>query len=232
MSTSDKIMTKIGKSGLKIDEEIPKTYIFRLGAKYVLMRIRGFIRSIFYKNISGTIFIGKKVRMYCKSKITIGRNSKIHDYSKIDALSTDGVRIGRNVVLGRGTTIECTGTIRNIGKGISIGNNTSFSNDCFFGCAGGVYIGDDVVGGQYIRFHSENHNYGDLDKLIKDQGITRKGIFIDDNCWIGSGAVFLDGVTLGKGCVVAANAVVTKSFPENSVIGGVPAKILKNRGGK
>ena len=51
-----------------------------------------------------------------------------------------------------------------------------------------------------------------------------------NNCWIGAGAVFLDGAELGDGCVVAANAVVTKQFPANSIVGGVPAKVLRERG--
>ena len=49
------------------------------------------------------------------------------------------------------------------------------------------------------------------------------------NCWIGAGAVFLDGSSIGSGCIVSANAVVTKKFPDNVIIGGIPAKILKNR---
>ncbi len=57
-----------------------------------------------------------------------------------------------------------------------------------------------------------------------------KGIKIGNNCRIGAGVVFLDGAELGDGCVVAANAVVTKKFPDNSVIGGMPAKLIKERG--
>lgn len=99
-----------------------------------------------------------------------------------------------------------------------------------FGAAGGIEIGDDVVAGQFIRFHSENHNYNDISKLIRNQGVSHKGIKVGNNCWIGAGVVFLDGAELGDGCVVGTNAVVTKNFPENSVIVGVPAKIIKKRG--
>ena len=137
--------------------------------------------------------------------------------------------LGNYVVLGRNTRIESTGGLQSVGKGVKIGDRSTFGNDCFFGAAGGVEIGDDVVAGQYIRFHSENHSYDDTDVLIKDQGVTHEGIRIGNNCWIGSGAVFLDGSELGDGCVVAANAVVTKKFPANSVIGGVPAKMIKKR---
>ena len=143
-----------------------------------------------------------------------------------------GVQLGNQVVLGRNTRIECTGGLQCIGKGVKIGNRTTFGNDCMFGAAGGIEVGDDVVAGQFIRFHSENHNYNDLTKLIREQGVSHKGIKIGDNCWIGAGAVFLDGAELGDGCVVGANAVVTKKFPDNVVLAGIPAKIVKNRDGR
>jgi acetyltransferase-like isoleucine patch superfamily enzyme len=69
----------------------------------------------------------------------------------------------------------------------------------------------------------------DLNLAIRLQGVSRKGIKIGKNCWIGSKVTILDGVEIGDSCIVAAGAVVNKSFPSNSVIGGVPAKILKSR---
>jgi acetyltransferase-like isoleucine patch superfamily enzyme len=189
----------------------------------------GGYRSIGYGDIASSVFIGSHVKLYSKGQIKIGSKTKIQDFTKIDALSSKGVDIGDNCVIGENCRIECTGSFEHIGKGVKIGNWTSFGSDCYFGAAGGIEIGDDVVAGQYIRFHSENHNYADVSKLIKDQGVTHKGIKIGNNCWIGAGAVFLDGATLGDGCVVGANAVVTKTFPPNSVVAGVPAKIIKKR---
>lgn len=229
MSIKRIIFKFLGKENFEIDEKVSSYYIFRLCIKYGLMLIRGRIISFGYKNISSNIFIGKKVKLYEKKKIRIGNKTKIHDNSKIDALSLDGVKLGENVTLGKNTIIECTGSIESIGKGIIIGNRTSFADNCFFGAAGGITIGDDVICGQFIRFHSENHNYSDKNKLIKEQGTTHKGIKIGNNCWIGAGVVFLDGAELGNGCVVGANAVVTKRFPDNSIIAGVPAKLIKQR---
>ena len=59
--------------------------------------------------------------------------------------------------------------------------------------------------GQNIRFHSENHNYKDINIPIRMQGVTNKGIKIGNDCWIGAGVVFLDGVVVGNGCVIGAN---------------------------
>lgn len=219
-----------GKYNFEIDKRISRRYILRLCWKYGWMMVRGRIVSFGYSEIASNIFLGRKVKLYEKKYLKIGKKTKIHNGVKIDALSIEGVKIGNHVVIGHNTTIECTGGLQNVGKGIVIGNRTTFGSNCFFGAVGGIEIGDDVVAGQFIRFHSENHNYSDLDVLIKDQGVSHKGIKIGNNCWIGAGAVFLDGAELGDGCVVAANAVVTKKFLRNSIVGGIPAKIIKVRG--
>lgn len=229
MNIKKKLMKLAGKEDFKLDSKITISYILMLCWNYGWMMIRGKLKSFAYPNISNSVFIGKKVKLFCKKKMKIGEKVKIKNYVKIDALSTNGVRIGNNCVLGENTKIECTGGLENIGKGVYIGNNTTFGSDCYFGAAGGITIGNDVIGGQYIRFHSENHKYSDLSRLIKDQGVTHKGIKIGNNCWIGAGVVFLDGAELGNGCVVGANAVVTGKFDENVVIGGIPAKVLKKR---
>lgn len=97
------------------------------------------------------------------------------------------------------------------------------------GCAGGIEIGDDTIIGNYVSFHSENHNFQVRDIPIRLQGVNRKGIKIGQNCWIGAKATILDGTQIGNGCVIAAGAVVSGIFPDNVVIGGVPARIIKNR---
>lgn len=226
-----KLLLKIaGKDNFALDSNISTHYLLRICWKYGWMMVRGKLVAMANRKIASNVFVGRGVHLLEKRKITIGRKTKLHNYVKIDALSIEGVTIGDNVVLGCNSVIECTGGLSNVGKGISIGNRSTFGNDCFFGAAGGVTVGNDVVAGQYVRFHSENHNYSDLSELIKDQGVTHQGITIGNNCWIGAGAVFLDGAVLGDGCVVAANAVVTKKFPSNAVVGGVPAKLIKMRG--
>lgn len=218
-----------GKENFHLDERIPFSYLFRICRKYGAMIVRGFFFSFGHKNISKWIFIGHHVKTLHKKSLFIGNKVKLHDCVYIDALSEQGVTLDDQAALGRGTRIECTGSLQHIGKGISIGKRTSFGNDCFFGAAGGIEIGEDVIAGQFIRFHSENHKYSDQDTPIRDQGTTHKGIKIGNNCWIGSGVVFLDGAELGDGCIAAANAVVSGKFPQNSVIGGVPARFIKKR---
>ena len=148
----------------------------------------------------------------------------------IDALSTDGILFGKNVSIGSYTCIECSGTLRDIGKGLTVGSNVGLGRNCFYGCAGGIKIGSNTIIGNFVSMHSENHNFSKNDIPIRLQGVNRKGITIGENCWIGAKVTVLDGTEVGNGCVVAAGAVLSgKIYPSNSIIGGVPAKVIKNR---
>lgn len=229
MNIIDILLKIAGKDNFQLDSKIDTGYILRQCWKYGWMMVRGRAFSFRYEKIAKNVFVGKNVKVVEKKHLTIGQKTKLQDGVYIDALSRDGVSIGDSAVIGRNTRIECTGGLQNIGKGVKIGNRTTFGNDCMFGAAGGIEIGNDVVAGQFIRFHSENHNYNDLTKLIREQGVSHKGIKIGNNCWIGAGAVFLDGAELGDGCVVGANAVITKKFPDNVVVVGIPAKIIATR---
>ena len=135
-----------------------------------------------------------------------------------------GCYVGKNVVLGAGTVLYPNVTIfdnSSIGKNTTIWSGTVIRERS--------EIGNDCIVGQYFSCHPENHNYQDRKSLIRLQGVNRKGIQIGDNCWIGSKVTILDGVKIGSGSIIAAGCVVNKSFPANSIIGGVPAKLLKIR---
>ena len=143
--------------------------------------------------------------------------------------NNSAIRFGSHVSIGCFTRIECTGSFAHLGEGFVCGNHCGLGTNAFYGAAGGITLGDNVIVGNYVSFHSENHIFSDTTTPIRLQGTSHKGIFIGDDCWIGAKATILDGVHLGKGCVVAAGAVVTKSFPDNVVIGGIPAEVLKKR---
>ena len=141
----------------------------------------------------------------------------------------EGVVFGNNVSIGAFSRIVVSTSLHHLGVGIRIGNHVGIGEYAYLGGGGGLHIGDECIIGQYFSCHPENHLFGDLDTAIRFQGVTRNGIKVGSNCWIGSKVTLLDGVALGEGCVVAAGSVVTQSFPPFSVIGGVPAKLLKMR---
>ena len=211
----------VGKEGFKLDDAIPLSYLVRTCITYAASVMRGAIRGFGFASKSGSVLFGPRVKIRCKSKISLGSKVRLRDGVFIDALSTDGVNLGDRALLGRNTRVECTGSFAHIGKGVSIGRDSTFGSDCYFGAAGGIEIGNDVMAGQYVRFHSENHVADDVDKPIREQGVTHLGISIDDDVWIGAGVVFLDGAHVGRGSIVAANAVVTAGeYPAYSILGG------------
>jgi len=160
---------------------------------------------------------------------TAGGLVRVGGYSRVDCTSREGIELGRNFKLGAFSHMVASGTLSELGQGIIIGDNVGISEFAYLGGAGGLRIGSDVIVGQYFSTHPENHIFADPNVPIRMQGVTRKGIEIGSDCWIGAKVTVLDGVTLGRGCVVAAGSVVIGSFPDYSIIGGVPARVLKMR---
>ena len=111
----------------------------------------------------------------------------------------------------------------------SIGNNSALGINCHIQ-EGGVSIGDNVLMGPDVWIFTTNHNFSDITKPICMQGNEPpKAVVIEDDCWIGSRVTILPGVRVKKGCVVGAGTVLTKTYPEYSVIVGNPGKVVKSR---
>jgi acetyltransferase-like isoleucine patch superfamily enzyme len=112
---------------------------------------------------------------------------------------------------------------------ISIGNNCAIGMFNYLDGNGQLIIGDDVHIGQHVCIYTANHRFSDPDTVIHKQGLDNQTVTIANDVWIGSHVVVLAGVAIGKGVVIAAGAVVTKDVPENCIVAGVPAKIVKKR---
>lgn len=110
------------------------------------------------------------------------------------------------------------------GKNIVIGKNVFFNSGCKLQDQGGITIGDGTLLGHNVVLATLNHS---LDPAHR-KDIIPAPICIGENVWIGANATVLPGVTIGDGAVIAAGAVVTKDVPKNAIVGGVPAKIIKN----
>ncbi len=115
-----------------------------------------------------------------------------------------------------------------IGADISLGDNSGLGINCKV--RGPLTIGRDVMMGPDVIIYTENHETYRTDIPMRGQGSTLpQHVVINDDVWIGARAIILPGVTIGKGCIIAAGAVVTHDIPEFTIAAGVPAKPIKDR---
>lgn len=148
-----------------------------------------------------------------------GKGSCIRRRTRMDVLPFNKFEIGMN------STIEDFATVNNGVGDIIIGNNTRIGLGCVL--IGPVRVGNDIMFAQNIVASGLNHGYQDISLPPRLQPVETKEIIIDDDVWIGANSVITAGVHIGMHCIVAAGSVVTKSFPPYTVIGGNPAKVLK-----
>ena len=216
-----KLLDNSGKSYI-IDPKIPNALIYYSLSKRVFMLLRGILKT------GKKVFIGSNTKISNVANISFGKNVTIDNNCRIDGFSSEKIQFGDRVKIGGYSTLSATSHLSKFGKGLKIGNDSAVGQFTEFGAAGGIEIGNDVIMGSYISFHSENHNFSDNTKLIREQGVISKGIKIGNNVWVGAKVTFLDGCIVGDNSVVAAGAVVNGMYPNNSIIGGIPAKVLNS----
>lgn len=225
----EKAISSVKGERYRLDSAFTSGDLMSVVARRGFEALRGFVRGFRFKRRGGVMFIGKRVRIMHPSHISAGKGLILGEGVCINALCKDGVVLGDNVSIGAGSVLECTGVIRELGDGITIGNHVGFAQNAFISVRGSVEIGDDCIFGPHVSIFAENHVYRSRETPIRLQGATRKGVRIGSDCWFGANATVLDGVTVGDGCVVAAGAVVTKDVPPYSIVGGVPARVIGTR---
>lgn len=131
--------------------------------------------------------------------------------------------LGRWIHLGVDTALRChEGTL-------SLGDKSVLGRHVSVNCYLDVEIGAAALFADDIYVSDFDHNFGDLTRPIKDQGIAKARVRIEPDVWIGTKATVARGVVIGEGSVVGANAVVTRDLPPYSVAVGVPARVIKDR---
>jgi acetyltransferase-like isoleucine patch superfamily enzyme len=169
-------------------------------------------------------FINKRrLQSFKEKNVFLSDKVRIYEGVKLNTEHGGKIAIGNNCELLYGVLIMTYGGF------VEIGNNCSINPYTVLYGHGGLKIGNNVLIAGHTLIIPSNHNFDDLSKPIYHQGETKKGIVIEDDVWIGSGCRILDGVTIHSGAIVAAGAVVTKDVPPFSIVGGVPAKVIKMR---
>lgn len=187
------------------------------------------LRSLLYRLIlrmDGQAAIERNVRLRFASHIRLGHGSYLDENVYIHACPA-GVEIGANTLVMHGAVLHVY-NFRNLPHAwIRIGRDSLIGEYSVIRGQGGVTIGDRVYTSPMTQIIAVNHIFDDPKRPFIDQGITAEGITIEDDVWLGSAAVVTDGVHIGQGAVVAAGAVVTRDVPAHSVVGGVPARVIK-----
>ena len=176
--------------------------------RYWILGIRFLKFKITHPHIKteGFVFLGPKVEVYAR-----------RGYGRLT--------LGRWVWIGKGNAIRChEGNLR-------IGNKVVFGAKNTINCYLDIDIGDDCIFADWIYVCDFDHKYDDINVTIKKQGIVKSPVVIGRDCWIGEKSTVLRGVTVGEGSIIASHALVNRDVPPRSIVGGVPAKVLKTRTG-
>ena len=182
------------------------------------------------KNIFKRLRSGEPIRLndpeYSKIQEVVNRTIKL---SATLNTATDVKQIRECLSDIIGTRIDDSTTVfapfyTNFGKFIHLGKNVFINHACSFLDMGGITIEDEVLIGPKVNLITESHPLDPNDR----RALTTKPILIKRKAWIGAGVTILPGVTIGENAVVAAGAVVSKDVPDNTIVGGVPAKIIKS----
>jgi acetyltransferase-like isoleucine patch superfamily enzyme len=190
------------------------------------------LRALFYRlimRLEGTVAIEKGVRIRFADQIRLGSGAYIDERVYIHACP-QGVSIGERTFVMHGAVLHVY-NFRDLPHSfIRIGTDSLIGELNVLRGQGGITIGDRVYTAPLVQMLAVNHVFDDAERPIIEQGITAEGIVVEDDAWIGAGAIITDGVRIGRGAVVAAGAVVTGDVPPHTVVGGVPARILKQIG--
>ncbi|GAX37007.1 acyltransferase [Nodularia sp. NIES-3585] len=195
-----------------------------------------------------TIALGPKLRNLVYRRIFSRLGKPVYIQNDVEFLGASAIEIGNGVYIFKGVRMDAKGHPNNkiyLGNGvaleryvdigcledtcISIDDETFIAPNVCIAGPGNIKIGKHCMIASHSGIYANNHKFADPTQPIKYQGITRKGIVIEDDCWLGHGVTVLDGVTIGKGSVIGAGSVVNKDIPPYSVAVGAPIRVIKSR---
>ena len=166
-----------------------------------LWAVRAIVYKLSFGNVGNMTYIGRPTFIEGKRNISIGNRVRIYPGIRMEALNGGMIHIGNNLAIEQNVNIISGTAVLNIGNDTTISANVFISN--------------------------VDHEYTDVNKSVMDQQLQFKETQIGNSCFIGYGAVILPGTKLGNQCIVGANAVVRGTYPDNCVLVGNPAKIIK-----
>lgn len=192
------------------------------------------LRGVLYRlmmSMDGYAAIESGVRIRFADHVRLGPGSYLDQGVYLHACP-GGITIGSRTLVMFGSVLHVYNFRDLPAAEITIGSDSLIGEYSVIRGQGGVHLGDRVYLSPFVQILAVNHVYTDPGVPFIEQGITAQGINVGDDVWIGGGAIITDGVTIGEGAVIAAGAVVTDDVPAHVVVGGVPARALKQIDGR
>jgi len=191
------------------------------------LALRKYFFPLLFQKIGSNVIFGRDITIRHPKKIVIGSNVVIDDHCVIDAKGENntGIIIGDNVFISRNTIISCKeGDIR-------IGNDANIGTNCLIHSETSVTIGNYALIAAYCYIVAGGSHHFDNTEvpIILQPSISKGGVVIQDDVWLGAGVKVLDGSSIDQGVIVGAGAVVNGDLPPYSVAAGIPAKVIKKR---
>ena len=194
--------------------------LFRLAWKCFRFRPAPKALVALYLSIRWKSWVSLSANITYPSQLRLGRGVRV---GRCKIHCSGDITLGDHVYIDDGVIIDASG-----GE-IIIGDRVAINSYCALWGAGGLKIGQDTGIAIHTVMIASNHGIDDLTIPMMQQPLRKIGISVGENVWIGANCVILDGVTIGTGAVVAAGAVVSRNVERETVVGGVPARVIKNR---
>ena len=187
--------------------------------------LRGFVYRSVLGGVGASCLIEEDVRFHVPQRISLSRRVFISQYCYLDG-QTSFIHLGNDVHLARSCTLRA-GEL-----GITLHDGVGLNTRSYLDGNGGVEIGPNTLLSPGVQIISGNHVFDDATVPIKYQGTAYGRVTIGEDCWLGTNVIVLPGVTVGRGAVIGAGAVVTKDLPDLAIALGVPAKVVGQRGAR
>jgi acetyltransferase-like isoleucine patch superfamily enzyme len=191
----------------------------------LIWRINALIQSARFKHFGRNVFLSPASKIPFKKRVSIGSNCRIGSYCRLEATEK-----GSQIIIGDNSIMYHFSSIIAYSAKIKIGHHTSLHEFAILSGPGDIEIGAYVRIAARASIFAGNHVIDRVDVPIHRQGMKSIGVTIDDDCWLGTNSVVIDGNHLARGCILGANAVLNISTKPFGIYAGIPAKLLKIRG--